>query len=86
MQGRNKTVEEWISGIPGGAQEANPWLSYWIGVCSIPLDMPRARKYLEKAFESFETMDDIAGIYMSWAGIVDTYAFGLDEWKPLATA
>jgi len=83
MQGRNKTVEEWISGIPGGAQEANPWLSYWIGVCSIPLDMPRARKYLEKAFESFETMDDIAGIYMSWAGIVDTYAFGLDEWKPL---
>ena len=83
MQGRNKTVEEWIAGIPGEAADDNPWLLYWTGMCSFPVDMPRTRKYLEKAFESFKAMEDTSGIYLSWAGIVDTYAFGLDEWKRL---
>jgi tetratricopeptide (TPR) repeat protein len=45
--------------------------------------MPRARHYFEKSLESFKAMDDTAGIYLSWAGIVDTHAFGLDEWKRL---
>jgi LuxR family maltose regulon positive regulatory protein len=82
-QGRSRTLEEWIAGIPGEPADDNPWLLYWIGMCSFPVDMPRARKYLEKAFESFKGVEDISGIYLSWAGIVDTYAFGLDEWKPL---
>jgi LuxR family transcriptional regulator, maltose regulon positive regulatory protein len=83
MQGRNKTVKEWISAIPGAPGDDNPWLLYWTGMCSFPLDMPRTRHYLEKALESFKATDDTLGIYLSWAGIVDTYAFGLDEWKRL---
>ena len=83
MQGRNKTVEEWIAGIPGEPADDNPWLLYWTGMCSFPVDIPRTRKYLEKAFESFKAMDDRSGIYLSWARIVDTYGFGLDEWKHL---
>lgn len=82
-QGRNKTLEEWIAGIPGEPADDNPWLLYWIGMCSLPVDMPRTRKYLEKAFESFKAKDDVSGIYLSWAGIVDTYAYGFDEWKRL---
>jgi DNA-binding SARP family transcriptional activator len=81
-QGRNRTVEEWLTAIPGGLDD-NPWLLYWTGMCSFPTDMPRARHYFEKSLESFKSMDDTAGIYLSWAGIVDTYAFGLDEWKRL---
>jgi LuxR family maltose regulon positive regulatory protein len=82
FQGRNKTVEEWIAAIPGEQADDDPWLLYWTGICSFPLDIPRARKFLEKAFVSFRAKDDTSGIYLSWAGIVDTYAFG-DEWKCL---
>src|SRR5208283_5350640 len=83
MQGRNKTVEEWIARVPAGPEDDNPWLSYWTGMCSFPVDMPRARKHFEKAFESFRAADDTAGIYLSWAAIADTCVFGLNEWKRL---
>lgn len=82
-QGRSKTVEEWLAAIPGGPADDEPWLLYWSGMCAIPVDMPRGRASLEKAFASFRAMGDTTGIYLSWAGIVDTYAFGLDEWQPL---
>lgn len=83
MQGRNKTVEEWIAGIPGQIADADPWLQYWTGMCSYPSCMPRARKHLERALESFKALDDRSGVYLSWAAIVDTYIFGLDEWNRL---
>lgn len=82
-QGRSKTVEEWLAAIPGGPADEEPWLLYWGGLCSIPVDMPRARNHLERAFDLFRSLGDSTGIYLSWAGIVDTYAFGLDEWQPL---
>jgi ATP/maltotriose-dependent transcriptional regulator MalT/DNA-binding SARP family transcriptional activator len=83
IQGRNKTVDEWIAAIPGELTDNNPWLLYWAGMCSFPFDIPRARKCLEKAFEPFKAAGDISGIYLSWAGIVDTYTFELDEWARL---
>jgi DNA-binding SARP family transcriptional activator len=82
-QGRNRTVEEWIAGIPGELKDDTPWLLYWTGMCSFPTDMPRARSFLEKALASFRKEGDAEGGYLSWAGIVDTYAFGLDEWGHL---
>jgi ATP/maltotriose-dependent transcriptional regulator MalT/two-component SAPR family response regulator len=83
MQGRNKTVAEWISCLPAKAIDNNPWLLYWAGMCSFLLDMPETIKYLEKAFESFKAANDTAGIYLSWAGIVDTYVFEFEKWEKL---
>ena len=83
MEGRNKTVEEWMNCLPAGVIDGNPWLLYWRGMCSFPFDMLRTGKYLEKAFGKFKTINDAAGIYLSWAGIVDAYAFELDEWEQL---
>jgi len=83
LQGRSKIVEEWIAAIPDETVEDNPWLLYWTGMCSFPVDVPRTRKYLEMAFASFKVREDTSGLYLSWAGIVDTYAFGLDEWRRL---
>jgi LuxR family maltose regulon positive regulatory protein len=82
-QGRNKTVAEWIAGIPGGTAGGNPWLLYWEGMCFFPFDIPRARDAFERAFSLFRNGDDAAGQYLSWAGIVDTYVFDLDDWKHL---
>lgn len=82
-QGRNRTVAEWIAGIPAALSAVNPWLLYWKAMCFFPFDMPRTRETLEKALASFRAADDASGQYLSWARIVDTYSFGLDEWKRL---
>jgi len=82
-QGRNKTLQEWIAGIPEEQADDHPWLLYWKGISFFPFDISRAREYLEKAFEIFEAKADPSGLYLSWAGMVDTYAFELDEWKHL---
>lgn len=79
--GRNRTVADWIAGIPDVLSAGNPWLLYWKAMCFFPFDMPRTRDVLEKAFASFRAADDASGQYLSWARIVDTYAFELDEWK-----
>lgn len=81
--GRNQTVQEWAAAIPAERVSADPWLLFWLGLSSFPFDMDRTRAHLEKALESFRATGNTTGIYLSWAGIVDTYAFGLDEWKPL---
>ena len=81
-QGRGKTIDEWLSCIPTAVTDINPWLLYWSGMCSFPVDMQCTRSFLERAFASFKTSGDVTGLYLSWAGIVDTYAFG-DDWKNL---
>lgn len=83
MQGRNKTVAEWIECLPAAVMNADPWLCYWSGLSSFPLNIPRSRDYFEKSFELFKVKADPAGIYLSWTGIVDTYGFALDEWQRL---
>jgi DNA-binding SARP family transcriptional activator len=82
-QGRNRTVAEWIAGIPAEMAAGNPWLLYWKAMCSFPFDMSLAREVFEKALAAFKATDDAAGQYLCWARIVDTYGFELDEWKLL---
>ncbi len=81
-QGRNKTVEGWLAGIPEEPSD-DPWLTYWRGMCFFPADMPRATRYLEQALKAFRADSDCLGIYLSWAGIADSHAFGLDDWQAL---
>jgi ATP/maltotriose-dependent transcriptional regulator MalT/DNA-binding SARP family transcriptional activator len=82
-QGRNRTVAEWIAGIPAEMAAGNPWLLYWKAMCSFPFDMPLAREVFEKALAAFKAADDAAGQYLCWARIVDTYGYELDEWRRL---
>jgi len=82
-QGRNRTVAEWIAGIPVEMAAGNPWLLYWKAMCFFPFDVSLARQTLEKALAAFKAADDAAGQYLCWARIVDTYGYELDEWKRL---
>ena len=82
-QGRNKTVAEWIAAIPAQAVGNDPWLLYWDGMCSFLLDMVRTRECLEKALALFLDVDDSSGVYLSWAGIFDTYVYELGDWRNL---
>lgn len=81
-QGRNQTVEGWLAGI-SLELAGDPWLLYWRGMSSIPAEIVSSRSSLEKALSTFRAEEDLLGVYLSWAGIVDTYFFGLDDWQPL---
>lgn len=82
-QGRNKTVAEWLAAIPRPMLEGNPWLLYWSGMCSFPSDMIHTRNSMEKALSVFQVTNDPAGVYLSWAGIVDSYSYSFGEWDEL---
>ena len=49
---------------------------------SIPVEIVSSRSLLETALNTFRAKEDMLGVYLSWAGIVDTYFFGLDNGGP----
>jgi LuxR family transcriptional regulator, maltose regulon positive regulatory protein len=83
MQGRNKTVAEWLAAIPRTTVADNSWLLYWSGLCSFPADMIHTRSCMEKALAAFRRANDPAGLYLAWAGVVDSYSHDFGKWDDL---
>jgi LuxR family maltose regulon positive regulatory protein len=85
-QGRNLTLDAWIRAVPQAVIAELPWLLYWHGMASMPIDPRAGRRSFERAFAAFRERADPTGLYLSWAGIVDTYVYqwgemnGLDRW------
>lgn len=82
LQGRNRTLQEWLACLPAATLEATPWLLYWHGMSAFPVDLPNTRVRLMQALPRFAEVGDLSGCYLCWAGIVDTYVF-TDEWTGL---
>jgi ATP/maltotriose-dependent transcriptional regulator MalT/DNA-binding SARP family transcriptional activator len=78
LQGRNRTLEEWIGSIPKKVLEATPWLLYWLGVSKQPYNLPESRMLFEQAFRLFQERQDLPGTFLAWSGAVDTIVF---EWN-----
>ncbi|MFW5640981.1 MAG: hypothetical protein ACOC0H_07495, partial [Thermodesulfobacteriota bacterium] len=76
-QGRYRTVEKWLRRIPEHFRDKEPWLWYWLGICRMPEDLQASRAALQKGYTRFRKSDDIAGVFLSWSGIVETYSY---EW------
>jgi LuxR family maltose regulon positive regulatory protein len=85
-QGRNLTLDAWIRAVPQTVLAEQPWLLYWHGMACMPIDPRAGRSSFEHAYAAFRERADPAGLYLSWAGIVDTYVYmwgdllGLDQW------
>ncbi len=80
-QGQFPRLQQLINSIPG--EQHSPWITYWSGTAALPLDPHVARHHYEAALELFHQAKDPAGIYMSWAGIVDSFIFSWDDFNPL---
>lgn len=78
-QGRSKTLEEWISGIPKEFVGESPWLLYWLGRCRMLFNPYEGRDYLIRAFDMFKECKNLTGLLLSWAFIVDTILYGWGE-------
>ncbi|MBW7957582.1 MAG: AAA family ATPase [Deltaproteobacteria bacterium] len=82
-QGRCATVNSLIEALPAEVRESDPWLTYWVGICKMAFAPGESRGFLEKAFEQFRDDQDAAGIFLSWASIVDSFNYEWEDFAPL---
>lgn len=59
--GRHRTLGQWIEKLPSALQEADPWLTYWLGVARTGVDPPASRAALEDALARFVRGHDRLG-------------------------
>ena len=78
-KGRNKTLEQWIKKIPEDILNKEPWLLYWLGMSCLHFSHAEAKGYFQNAFDLFKHSKDMAGLYLSWSGIIDSIAYGLND-------
>jgi LuxR family maltose regulon positive regulatory protein len=81
--GRYRPLQEWLSSLPKGMMEKDPWLLYWMGICCLPFDPAQSRHYFENAFERFKTQKEVTGIILACWGIVHSIIYGMADYKPL---
>lgn len=77
-QARAQTLDGWLSGIPAAALVERPWLLYWSGRALVHRDPMAARGQFERAYPGFKALRDAEGVFLSWAGVGETYWFALD--------
>ncbi len=77
-QGRHRTLEAWLRMFPVEVVDERPCLSYWLGMSLLFYDPVVSRPYFEHAYAHFQRENDPEGIFLSWAGIMDSivYAYG----------
>ena len=83
LQGRNRSLAEWLKSLPREILEGDPWLLYWMGECQFPFDIPLGRFYFEKAFEKFRAEKEGVGVFLAWAGVVNSIINEYQDFRPL---
>jgi LuxR family transcriptional regulator, maltose regulon positive regulatory protein len=83
QQGRNRPLAEWLTSLPREILEGDPWLLYWMGECQAPFYIHLGQFYFEKAFEKFRTEEGGVGIFLAWAGVVNSIINEYRDFRPL---
>ena len=85
-QGRFRTLEEWLRALPENTLDDVPWTRFWMGVCRMPFDQEESASHFESVFHAFRKRSDPAGMFLAWAGVVDSIIYlhhdlsRLDPW------
>ena len=80
-QGQFSLLKNLIDSLPD--EHHSPWILYWTASASLSVDPHTARHGYEAALLDFENIQDINGICLSWAGIVDSLIFAHDDIRSL---
>ena len=81
-QGRSKTLEGWIAGLPEAVVQAEPWLLYWAGACRLLYSPSESHALFEQAFKLFRARSDPNGIFTALSGLFDSTTFSAESYKP----
>lgn len=82
-QGRHLTLSQWLADLPTGVFDGNPWLYYWQGQARLPFSPSDAKTMLEQAYFQFKASDDVTGLYLACAGIMQTFLVALYDYTPM---
>jgi len=82
-QGRFITLTGLIERAPPVILEREPWLLYWLAVSRMPFRQKESNALFQKAFALFKKGRDAAGVYLSWAGVVNSMTYCLEDLKAL---
>jgi len=80
-EGLYQTLTQWLQAVPAEARTKQPWLAFWYGVSRMPFDLQEARHYFEQSYEAFTCTEDVTGIFLSWAGIAETFSLMWDDFS-----
>lgn len=85
VQGRGKTLQEWIGLIPEEVMESHPWLLYRLAVCKQQFSPnENIGQLLERVLRLFQSQENARGIILAWIGILEFYLWRdskhLDYW------
>jgi hypothetical protein len=69
--GRGAVVEAWLSRLPPGPRDADPWLLYFGAVSTMGRDPEGARDRLDRAVARFVEREDAAGVWLAWSAAVE---------------
>lgn len=65
--GRHHTLARWIDAVPSEVIARNPWLAYWLAVCSLFSRPDIAATRAQEARASMQAMGDRAGELAAWS-------------------
>ena len=82
-QGRYQTMLEWLGALPKVVLEGDPWLLYWKGVCLMPFSPAESRARFEEALAKFDARREAPGVFLSWAGVVESIITPMENLIPL---
>lgn len=85
LQGRGKTLQEWIGLIPEEILESQPWLLYRLAVCKQQFSPGESIGHLfERVLRLFQSQENATGTILAWIGILEFYLWRdskhLDYW------
>mgnify|MGYP001176876927 FL=1 len=77
--GQFALVVEWVQRLPEAIRSPSSWPLFWAASCRLMFDPPAARADFERAYALFGDAGDLAGRWLSWAGIAESFVFGWDS-------
>ena len=81
-QGRNRTVEQWITRVPPQFVHKSPWLMYWLGAARMPFNPKESRQLFENALSLFSAHQNVEGMAMALSGVLFSITFVFDSFDP----
>jgi LuxR family maltose regulon positive regulatory protein len=81
--GRGSALQSWIRSLPPEIVIRRPWLRYWLGIATVPVEPSVARDELEIAWDEFTRLEDHTGRALAAASIIDSYVYEWNDFRPV---
>jgi len=72
--GRGQTIRSWAAALPEVLVEDTPWLTYWVGMALLSIQLDEAYASFEMAYHRFVGKEDLTGQLVAAGGCIEAVA------------